>query len=228
MGSSDLTKQDVWQNWVSQYISTTDSVPLFETDGNRVVQTKRHGRDDRPILKRSQEMEDLLCTEGYKVVDDWKGEDDTYEGVIYLMYTLKGGEIIPRYVGKAGKYGRDGERLSANLRNIRTNRTKFARWGDGYAYHIGELSAAVLNHHEDNSVNHDKKPKDKYQKWADNLFIPDTRRLKEPVFFWASAWRYDDTGPFYGFETSLEALEYNLINLGSDLYPHEILNNEGA
>jgi hypothetical protein len=173
-------------------------------------------------------MEELLRGEGWKVVDDWRGSDDTYEGLIYLMCTFDGGTIVPRYVGKSGKYGRDGERLNYNLKNIRTNNTKFARWGDGYAYHIGELSAAVLNHHTDESVNLDRAPKGKYQKWADALFIRDTRTLREPVYFWTKAWRTDDTGPFYGFETSLEALEYNLINLGSELYPNQLLNSEGA
>ena len=223
-----VSKREVWNSWISQYADLSDPVPLFETDEDGVVQVKNHGRDNRPILKRSRRMESLLSTEGRKVVDDWQGSDDTYEGVIYIMYTLAGVQLVPRYVGKAGKYGTDGERLSANLRNVRTNRSKFARWGDGYAYHIGDLSAAVLDHHEDPDVNRDRNPPGKYQKWADALFVEDTRQLKQPVYFWARAWKYDDTGPFYGFETSLEALEYNLINLGSDLYPEKVLNSEGA
>ncbi|RDI70330.1 hypothetical protein DWB78_00550 [Halopelagius longus] len=173
-------------------------------------------------------MESHLRTEGWKVVEDWKDSDDNYEGVIYMMYTLDGDTLVPRYIGKAGKYGRDDEGLSANLQNIRTNNTKFARWGDGYAYHIGELSAVVLNHQDDESVNRDRDPKGKYQKWADALFVPDSRTLREEIYFWARAWQIEDTGPFYGFETSLEALEYNLINLASDLFPDRLLNSEGA
>lgn len=157
------TKQEVWDEWVEQYAGGDDYVPLFETDSEGIVQTIAYGRDGRPILQRSDEMEALLRSEGAKVVDDWKDSDDTYEGLIYMMYTLDRATLIPRYVGKAGKYGRDGEGLSANLRNIRTNSSKFARWGNGYAYHIGELSAALLEHHLDNSVNHDSPPKGKYQ-----------------------------------------------------------------
>lgn len=222
------SKEEVWNQWIDQYIENEKPVPLFETNDHNEVKTKRHGRDNRPILRRSRQMEARLREEGWKVVEDWKDTDDTYEGVIYLMYTLDGDTLIPRYIGKAGKYGRDGEGLSANLKNIRTNNTKFARWGNGYAYHIGELSAAVLYHHEKEQVNRGKDPIGKYQKWADALFEPETRRLREPVYFWTKAWRTEDTGPFYGFETSLESLEYNLINLASDLYPDQLFNSEGA
>jgi len=228
MDEDSVTKREVWDDWVSKYVDTGDPVPLFETDEEGVVQVKAHGQDDRPILERSQEMEELLATEGRKVVEDWQHDDDTYEGVIYLMYTLDGETVVPRYVGKAGKYGRDDERLSANLKNVRTNRSKFARWGDGYAYHLGELSAALLDHHDDSSVNRDDDPRGKYQAWADALFEGDSRTLREPVYFWVRAWREDDTGPFYGFETSLEALEYYLIDLASDLYPEYVLNTEGV
>lgn len=228
MSDGDVSKQSVWDSWIGEYVATSDPVPLFATDEGLVVETKRHGRDDRPVLKRSERMEALLRDEVVKIVEDWEGADDTYEGVIYMMYTLDGDELVPRYIGKAGKYGRDGERLSANLKNVRTNRNKFARWGDGYAYHIGDLSNAVLGHYEDDDVNHDSPPKGKYQTWADELFVDGEQRLEQQIYFWARAWRTDDTGPFYDFETGLESLEYNLINLASDLYPKELFNTEGA
>lgn len=228
MSAEETTKQDVWASWVAEYVAPDQHVPLFETDSEGVVRTKSHGLDNRPILKRHTEMEDHLRTEGWKVVDDWKGSDDTYEGLIYMMYTLDGEEIIPRYIGKAGKYGRDGKGLSANLKSIRTNNSKLARWGDGYAYHFGELSRALLSLHEREDVDSDDPPKGKYQLWADTLFIDGTRELVEPVYFWVKAWRTDDTGPFYGFETALEALEYNLINLASDVYGDSVFNSEGA
>lgn len=228
MTKQNITKRDVWDSWIDEYVDVDFPVPLFETDQSGVVQTKRYGRDNRPILKRSRQMEDLLRREGWKVVEDWQASGDTYEGVIYLMYTLDDGTVVPRYVGKAGMYGRDGERLSANLKSIRTNNSKLARWGDGYDYHIGDLSSVVLDHQNDNSVKRDSAPPGKYKRWASALFEPETRKLHQPVYFWARAWREDDTGPFYDFETGLEALEYNLINLGSDLYPDKVLNSEGA
>ena len=127
------TKRDIWREWIDQYVDVDEHIPLFDTDDRGEVEIKRHGRDNRPILKRNPGMEALLQNEGQRIIDDWKTSDNTYEGLIYLMYTVDGGENVPLYIGKAGKYGRDGERLSANLRNIQTNRSKFARWGDGYA-----------------------------------------------------------------------------------------------
>ena len=63
------------------------------------------------------------------------------------MYWLEDGGVVPLYVGKAGKYGRDGESLSANLEDLRgTSTRKFARWGDAHYYHIGNLSAIVFDH----------------------------------------------------------------------------------
>lgn len=226
--TKETTKSEVWKAWVEEYVGIEQPVPLFETNADGIVQTSSYGADDRPILQRSDAMEALLSGEGAKVVDDWDGTDDTYEGVVYIMYTLDGDVLVPRYIGKAGKYGTDGERLSANLQNIRTNRSKFARWGNAYAYHIGELSAAVLEHHRDDGVNYDGPPKEKYQSWADSLFVDGTRQLQEPVYFWARAWRHDDIGPFHGFETSLESLEYQLISLGADLFSEQLLNSEGA
>jgi hypothetical protein len=57
------------------------------------------------------------------------------------MYWLDEGDIVPLYVGKAGKYGRDGDDLSANLR------------GDGHYYHIGNLSAIVFDHDKNQNKN---------------------------------------------------------------------------
>ena len=54
------------------------------------------------------------------------------------------------------------------------------------------------------------------------------RKLRESVYFWAKAWRHDDTGLYYDFEVSLEHLEYQLIGMASDLYPDRLLNREGT
>ena len=70
------------------------------------------------------------------------------------MYWLDEGDIVPLYVGKAGKYGRDGDDLSANLRGLRGSSTsKFARWRDGHYYHIGNLSAIVFDHDKNQNKN---------------------------------------------------------------------------
>ena len=214
------TREEIWQKWADRYIDTENPVPLFETDENLNAAYKNYGNDNRRILKRSEEMEALVREEGRKVINDWYTTDDTYDGLIYLMYWLEEGDVVPLYVGKAGKYGRDGDRLSANLEDLRGKSTrKFARWGDAHYYHIGNLSAIIFDH--------DRNKKQKYQKWADHLF-KEGRTLRQPTYFWTKAWRKDDVGFYHDFEVPLEQLEYQIIGLTSDLYPDQLLNNEGA
>lgn len=165
-------------------------------------------------------MEDRLREEGRKVINDWSTTDDTYDGVIYLMYWLKDDDVVPLYVGKAGKYGRDGESLSANLEDLRgTSTRKFARWGDAHYYHIGNLSAIVFDH--------EKNQKQKYRKWANRLF-EDGPQLRQQTYFWTKVWRQDDIGLYHDFEVPLEQLEYQIIGLTSGLYADRLLNDEGA
>ena len=174
------TKRDIWQQWTDRYIDTENPTPLFETDETLTVEYKHYGQNDRRILKRSTEMEKAIRDEGRKVINDWSTTDDTYDGLIYLMYWLDDGEVIPLYVGKAGKYGRDGESLSANLEDLRGSSTrKFARWGDAHYYHIGNLSAIIFDH--------DKNQKQKYEKWANHLF-KSGRTVHQPTYFWTKAW----------------------------------------
>lgn len=214
------TKNDIWQQWAERYIDTESPIPLFQTDETLTVEYKHYGQNDRRILKRNEEMEAAIRNEGRKVINDWSTTDDTYDGLIYLMYWLIDGEVVPLYVGKAGKYGRDNERLSANVDDLRTNSTrKFARWGDAHYYHIGNLSAVVFDH--------DKNQKAKYERWADSLFS-DNRTLKQPTYFWTKAWGQEDIGLYYDFEATLEELEYQIIGLAADLYSEMLLNKEGA
>jgi len=214
------TKKDIWQQWAERYIDTESPIPLFETDEMLTVDYKHYGRNNRRILKRSEEMEATIRNEGRKVINDWSTTDDTYDGLIYLMYWLVDDEVIPLYVGKAGKYGRDGSSLSANVSCLRGSSTgKFARWGDGHDYHIGDLSAIVFNHNATQ--------KGKYEKWADRLFS-DNRTLKHPTYFWTRAWKKEDIGLYHEFEAPLEELEYQIIGVSSDLYSDSLLNHEGA
>jgi len=214
------TKNDIWQQWAERYIDTESPIPLFETDEKLTVKYKHYGQNDRRILKRSEEMEEAIRDEGRKIINDWSTTDDTYDGLIYLMYWLIDGEVVPLYVGKAGKYGRDNERLSANIDDLRSNSTrKFARWGDAHYYHIGNLSAVIFNH--------DKNQKAKYEKWADRLFS-EGRTLRRPTYFWTKAWEQEDVGLYHEFEVPLEELEYQIIGVSSDLYSDSLLNHEGA
>jgi hypothetical protein len=127
------------------------------------------------------------------------------------------------YLGKAGKYGKDGESLIANLQAFEEGKSstgKFARWGDNHYYHIDDLSVLVLDHD-------DERKNDKYRRWADELFESGLQ-IQEPVYFRTKAWRHDNTGLYYDFEVSLEHLEYQLIGMASDLHPERLLNSEGT
>jgi hypothetical protein len=132
----------------------------------------------------------------------------------------RSGSFVPLYIGKAESTGRGGG-LSVNITNLRTDRSKFARWGDNHAYHIGDLSACVLPGYDESK----KVPK--YRAWADCLFVEGTVMLREPVYFWATAWDRSQTGIWEEFgPTSLAFLEYLLIGVAGGISP-SLLNREG-
>ena len=62
------------------------------------------------------------------------------------MYRKDGSIVVPLYIGKTETIGKSNN-LSANIENLHRDKSKFARWGDNYAYHIGDLSAATLPGH---------------------------------------------------------------------------------
>jgi hypothetical protein len=144
----------------------------------------------------------------------------------FIMHTLDtDGIIVPRYIGKSETVGKTSGILSVNLLHHESDTSKFGRWGDNYAYHIGDLSSVVLPGNEI-----DVKPL-KYRLWAEALFETtnsERPRLRQPVLLWVKAWRKDDisvwkeAGP-----ARLSFLEYLLIGLASALFPAEILNREG-
>jgi hypothetical protein len=149
------------------------------------------------------------------------------EGLLYMMHWREdSGRVIPLYIGRAGKYGKEGGNISANLLSIERDTSKFARWGSGYAYHIGDLSAAACTGHES-----DKLVK-KYHRWAQRLFrdapapMPTLRR---PVYFWATAWHPDSYSIWPEFGSCFLAFqEYLLIGVAAQLFPDALLNDEGV
>ncbi|MFD2171012.1 hypothetical protein [Tumebacillus lipolyticus] len=170
-------------------------------------------------------MDRLVIGEVNRVIADFESEAGRYDGVIYMMYRERQGNVVPLYIGKSEKLGKNGGNLSANIKNIEKN-PNFCRWGYNYAYHLGDLSAVICPGHDD--TRHTRK----YEKWAKALFemIPsDQPTLKEPIFFWMKAWSPEWTGVWKEFgPTSLTFLEYLLIGLASDLYPEQLLNDEGV
>ena len=199
---------------------------MFATSPDLVVMTKQIGRSDpRSIICRSPEMEALIRSECTKLIEDWKQKSFVYDGLIYMMLAEEPEGVIPLYIGKAETLGKGNGNLSANIKNIDTNTRNFARWGDNYAYHIGDLSAVSVPGHDS------KKANPKYRDWAETLFkkYPDENpELKSQVYFWAKAWAGKETGPWVDFgPTRLTFLEYLLIGLASSAFGDRLLNREG-
>ena len=218
--------REVWDRWCSTHAVVANGVPLFACDGHQIVRTRSVGRSaPRQILCRHPSMDDLILRETDRLVGDWQQGGRCYDGLIYMMYrTDQDGRVTPLYIGKAETLGKGSGNLSANLVNLHRDRSKFARWGDNYAYHIGDLSAAVLPGHPPDKINR------KYQDWASALFeqVQGEARLRSPVFFWAKAWSPHDQGIWTDLSpTRLAFLEYLLIGVASTAFGQILLNREG-
>jgi hypothetical protein len=215
----------IWQRFCNRFGVERDLVPLFQADETGIVASRICGRgaSARPVLVRSPQMEARVISETSKLVDDWKAGRHRHDGLIYAMGYLDE-FFVPLYIGKTETLGKREGNLSANLRNLTTDRSKFARWGDNYAYHIGDLSACALLGHAP------EKRTGKYEVWARTLFehTPSASpQLRRPLFFWTMAWDstragiWEELGP-----TPLAFLEYLLIGVASFVSP-ELLNREG-
>jgi hypothetical protein len=220
---------DIWNSFCGRMNIGKSAVPLFDTDTHLNVATHEVGKQRKlQILRRSAEMECMVIEGAETLVSDWELQEHQFDGLIYLMhYRSQEGHIVPLYIGKTETIGKGKGNLSANIENLSTSKGKFARWGDNYQYHIGDLSSAVLRHRN-------KKPSAKYIDWAEALFtehpVPSTKfpKLKRHVYFWTKPWPKSETGPWEEFgPTNLTFLEYLLIGIASSAYPDVVLNREG-
>jgi hypothetical protein len=145
--------QQLWNQFCTTNNIATNKVPLFETSFDLAVKTKQIGKPNpRNILCRSPEMDTLIRAECAKLIDDWKQKAFAYDGLIYMMLAEEPEGVVPLYIGKAETLGKKGRKLSDNIKGVRTSTWLFARWGDNYAYHIGDLSAAVLQGYDPKSL----------------------------------------------------------------------------
>lgn len=216
----------IWNQFCNLHCIETNKVPLFATLPGLAVKTKQIGKPKlRNILCRSPEMDNLVRAECTKLIEDWKQKSFAYDGLIYMMLAEEPEGVVPLYIGKAETLGKGDGNLSANIKGIETSTRNFARWGDNYAYHIGDLSAVAIPGHDS------KKANPKYKAWAASLFdkYPTVAPvLKRQVFFWAKAWSSKDHGPWADFgPTRLTFLEYLLIGLASSAFGDVLLNREG-
>ena len=219
--------RSMWNRWCEAHDVSQSSVPLLDSDKNGYVRTTIVGTTNRrPILCRHPEMEQLLLNQASLLVDDWASGSRSYDGIIYMMFEAESDEsITPLYIGKAETLGKGDGNLSANLQRIDRDRSKFARWGDNYQYHIGDLSAASLLGHPPDKIS------PKYVRWAKTLFDKapvENPRLRQHVRFWAKAWQPSDVGIWAEMSpTKLTFLEYLLIGVASSIFGSQLLNTEG-
>jgi 5'-nucleotidase len=212
----------VWDGFCARFDVYKDCVPLFETDRAHNVTVQARGSRRKPYLVRSQAMEQMVLSVTDQLVEEWESGSKRFDGMLYMMGWRRSGRFVPLYIGKTETKGR-GDNLSANIKNLHRDKGKFARWGDNYQYHVGDLSACVLPGHED-----DTRQTDKYRSWARCLFEDGTTRLREPVYFWATAWDGAQQGIWPGQgATSLSSLEYLLIGVAGEVSP-DLLNREGV
>jgi hypothetical protein len=112
--------------------------------------------------------------------------------------------------------------LSVNIAKIRSNKDKFARWGDNVAYHIGGLSQALFKFEA-------YKPTSKnYKEWANVLFVTnEPPMLKEPIYLYLIPWYKGDVS-ISELKSSLPALEKDIISIASVYYKDCLLNVDGT
>jgi hypothetical protein len=204
----------VLRTWLAT-LPETRCVPIFATGRDLVVETVVRGSGKR-LLRRSPEMERTIIdmvAEGLKR-PEWRG----------LLYVLAWGgkeRLRPVYIGKAGRFGKKKGVLSANLVNLAKDKGKFARWGDGNAYHIGDLSQTLFGW---------KAYKDagqKYERWAEVLFAERSPpRLREPASLLLIPWREHQLGP-NGTPCTLEEAEAQAIDLAIEEFEDVVLNVQG-
>lgn len=219
--------KSLWDRWCEAQDVLNGSVQLFDCDDELRVHTRMVGlARQRSILCRHPDMNALILNETSKLVNDWSAKNGMFDGMIYMMFIL-GPDlgIVPLYIGKAETLGRGDGNLSANLHRLEKDRSKFARWGDNYQYHIGDLSAAALGGHPAEKIS------PKYTRWAEVLFedAPCQRpKLRQDVRFWAKAWKSSDVGIWAEMSpTRLTFLEYLLIGVASSAFGSVLLNAEG-
>ena len=244
-------KQQLWEDFKDRNEILQNCVGLL-SDGSH-YKTMKIGKNQREVFKRSKDMENMLLRERDKVQEDYFSSANKYDGILYMIFTEGNkhwnrdeisSQVKPLYIGKAEKFGRGtvdkfGRKRNNLSYNIKSD-SAFVRWGYGYEYHMGDLSAAILPGHNPKYI------KKKYINWTKNMFRTDRNngefilnsydglpRLIQPVYFWCTAWQSpSDDSPSRSIwqdigKTRLAFEEYLLIGIASELFPKTLLNTEG-
>lgn len=203
------------QGWLSRFPGARWT-PLLATNDALEVQTHLRGRDlNRRLLTRAPGF-DSTVTE----MIETGLQDPTWTGLLYLMGTGDAQDFKPLYIGKTERRGVVHD-VSRNIANIRRNADKFARWGYGLNYHVGDLSHALFDFAAY------REPTPKYRRWAEILFDKfDPPTLKVPVTVLWLPWHETSRGPS-GLTGSLAAAEKEVIALAGALHGDRLLNVDG-
>ncbi len=120
--------KQIWDRFCERMQIYKSSVPLFQHSGDRIVESKVIGiKSQRSVLCISTQMKHMICSETDKLVDDWKNSRNDFDGLIYIMCLKDSGKVLPLYIGKAETVGKGNGNLSANIKNIHLDYSKFAR-----------------------------------------------------------------------------------------------------
>lgn len=230
MNCENTKSLNIWNEFCTTYKVIDNSVELFKVDEESNVLTKKIGRNDtvRSVLERSESMEYLIRSNVAQLESDWGNELHKLDGLIYMIGHIDNNSFSPLYIGKTETIGKKDGNLSANIKNLDKDTSRFARWGDNYAYHIGDLSACVLPGHSEEKVT------PKYQAWKKAIFKDlaenvrsDKPMLQKTVYFWTMAWSKENIGIWKDLgPVRLSFLEYMLIGVASISFPG-LLNREG-
>lgn len=187
-------------------------VPLFDASSDLTVGT-RELRPGKQLVCRSRLMEEAILEAVRQGL-----ERPSWRGLLYMMVWGTRESFRPLYIGKAGRFGKTEGQLSGNLKNLGRDKSKFARWGDGNDYHIGDLSHALYGWEAY------RPPTRKYLHWAEVLFVERTPlRLREQTSFFLIPW---DEGfcDADGVACTLETAESKAIALGMQEFGATMLN----
>lgn len=205
----------VLQAWMDTFPGARFT-PLFETKDGLRVQTHQRGKaGDRRILTRSSQFETAMV----ELIEEGLTQEH-WTGLVHLMGVGERHAFTPLYVGKAERRGKT-HAISKNIANIRRNPDKFARWGYGLDYHLGDLSHAMFGFAAYRG------PTSKYRRWAQTLFaVIDPPTLHLPVSMLLLPWFEGSRGPS-GFQGSVASGEKEVIALASALHGDWLLNVDG-
>ena len=202
------------RRWLSAFPGTR-YVPLFDSFDEHRVKSYEPASGKRRLC-RSPAMEHEIITMVAKGL-----ERPSWRGLIYVMAWGDFEHLRPLYIGKAGRFGKSEGKLSANLKNLQSDKSKFARWGDGNDYHIGDLSQALYG------WSAYKEPSQKYLRWAEVLFAERSPlRLREATSVLLVPWDEGHRG-IDGAECSVETAEGQAIDLAIAEFGEIVLNVQG-